>query len=116
MAHYVLLMKRTEDGMCRLPDEPRAVEKLILEWEALGGVLSGFYATMGDYDYVLTGAMSRAEDVAVFSLRLEARGELKVSTLRAFGEHEIVGLWTAAFPDPDPPYTYMHKPLSGDRE
>ena len=114
MPKYVLLMKVTQGGAQDLEDMPRHLQRAVHEWEELGGTLLGLYATMGDYDFVILGEAESCRKAAIFALRLTQRVDVQLTTMRAFGEGEIPGLWTDAFPDPVPPYPSMHvSPAAG---
>ena len=100
-----LRTSRTCLGICSVPST---------SGRNLGGTLLGLYATMGDYDFVILGEAESCRKAAIFALRLTQRVDVQLTTMRAFGEGEIPGLWTDAFPDPVPPYPSMHvSPAAG---
>jgi uncharacterized protein with GYD domain len=92
MATYVLLMKLTEQGIKAIKDAPARIEAGIKAWEAMGGKVVGFYAVMGEYDYVCVGEAASDEVAATFSLGLAGLGNVKVATLRAFTQAEFAAL------------------------
>ena len=53
MPTYITLYKLTDQGIKNIKDAPGRIEEAIKGFEAMGGKLTGFYAVMGEYDYVL---------------------------------------------------------------
>lgn len=92
MAHYILLMKLTEQGAKTIKDAPARVEAAIKAGEALGGKSVGWYLTMGEYDYVSVVEGTSDEDVALFLLNLGAQGNVKTTTLKAFTLEEFAAI------------------------
>ena len=52
MLHYVMLMKMTDQGARAVKDVPARIEEGIKAWEAMGGKVLSFHATLDPYDYV----------------------------------------------------------------
>lgn len=92
MTTYVLLMKLTQQGIKTIRTAPARIEASIKTWEATGGKFLGFYAVMGEYDYIAIGEAPSDEAAATFSLALAAQGNVKVATLRAFTQAEFAAL------------------------
>ncbi len=92
MASYVLLMKLTEQGSKSIKEAPARVDAGIKAWEALGGKITGFFAVMGEYDYVAIGEAPNDEVAATFSLTVSSLGNVKTTTLRAFTREEFAGM------------------------
>ena len=94
MALYISLYKLTEQGMKNIKDAPGRYEKGVQPAEAMGGKVLGFYATMGEYDYVSIGEFPNDEVATTFLLALGSLGNVKTTTMKAFSSDqfkEIVG-------------------------
>jgi uncharacterized protein with GYD domain len=89
MPSYILLMKLTEQGRKNIKEAPGRVEAGIKAWEALGGKMTSFFVTMGEYDYVAVGEAPNDEVAATFSLMLSSLGNVKTMTLRAFTKEQF---------------------------
>ncbi len=57
--------------------------------EAVGGKIIGFYAVLGEYDYVSVAEMPSDEVGMSFMLALGAMGNVRTTTLKAFTEQEF---------------------------
>jgi uncharacterized protein with GYD domain len=90
MPTYITLMKMTEQGIKDVKSAPERIEAGIKGWEAMGGKLVGFYAVMGDYDYIAIGEVPSDEVAVTFSLALGSQGSVRTTTLRAFTREEFV--------------------------
>ncbi len=89
MPQYVLLMKLTEKGAAAIADAPRRIDEAIARWEQLGGTMTVFCATMGEYDYVAVGEALTDERAAAFALALSQQGNVKTTTLRGFTRQDL---------------------------
>ena len=89
MVTYVVLMKLTGQGAKNIKEAPQRAEEGIKAAEAMGGKVTGFYLTMGEYDYVTIGEFPSDEAAAIFLLALGAQGYVKTTTLRAFSTDEF---------------------------
>ena len=89
MATYIMLMKMTEQGVKDIKKIPQRIEESSKSAEAIGGKLIGFYATMGEYDYVVIGEAPNNEVMMTFLLGLGSRGNVKTMTLTAFSREEL---------------------------
>jgi uncharacterized protein with GYD domain len=92
MATYVTLYKITDQGSKDLKNAPKRIEDGIKRWEALGGNMLGFYATLGDYDYISISEHPEENVATTFILGLNAMGNVKTTTLRAFTKEEFAGM------------------------
>jgi uncharacterized protein with GYD domain len=92
VAHYITLMKLTEQGAKAIKEAPARIEAGLKGSEAVGGKNLGFYLTMGEYDYVWVVEAPSDEAVALMLLELGALGNVKTTTLRAFTLDEFKGL------------------------
>jgi len=89
MPTYVLLMKLTDQGAKDIKNAPARIEAGIKALQAMGGRLIGFYAVMGEYDYIAIGESPSDEATSAFSLTLSSLGNVKTTTLRAFTAEEF---------------------------
>lgn len=84
MPVYVALCKFTEQGIKDVKNAPKRVEAAKKAIEKMGGKMTGFYLTMGEYDYVAIAEAPSDEIACTFLLGLGASGNLKTMTLKAF--------------------------------
>jgi uncharacterized protein with GYD domain len=89
MPMYITLFNVTEKGMKNIKDAPNRIEEGIKAAESIGGKLIGFYATMGEYDYVSIGEAPSDEVHMTFLLGLAAQGYVRTKTLKAFTKEEL---------------------------
>jgi uncharacterized protein with GYD domain len=89
MPIYITLFNVTEKGTKNIKDAPKRIEEGIKAAEAIGGKLIGFYATMGEYDYVSIGEAPSDEVHMTFLLGLAAQGYVRTKTLKAFTKEEL---------------------------
>ncbi len=92
MPNYVILMKLTDQGAKTIKDAPGRVEAGIKAFEKMGGKVIGFYAVMGEYDYVAVGEAPSDEVATTFALGLGLLGNVKTTTLRAFTKEEFAAM------------------------
>ena len=92
MPTYVILMNLTEQGAKDIKSAPERVKTAAKSLEAVGGKLTNFYLTMGEYDYVaITEAPS--DEVALLQLfGLAIAGNVKTTSMKAFTIEEMGGL------------------------
>lgn len=84
MPTYITLYKLTKQGSQNIKDAPERIEKGIKAWEAIGGKMVAFYATMGEYDYVGIGEAPNDEVAMTFMLAQVSLGNVKTTTMKAF--------------------------------
>ena len=92
MPRYVALMKLTEQGVKDIKSAPQRLEQSIAGMAALGGKLTDFYATMGEYDYVAVAEFPNDEVGMTFLLALGSQGNVRTTTLRAFDREQFTAL------------------------
>jgi uncharacterized protein with GYD domain len=92
MNTYIILMKLTAQGAKDLKDAPKRIESGIKGFEKMGGKVTGFYSTLGEYDYISIGEAPSDEVAATFSLALSSLGNVKTTTLRAFTTKEFTAM------------------------
>jgi uncharacterized protein with GYD domain len=89
MPIYITLFNVTEQGVKNIKEAPKRIEEGIKAAESIGGKLIGFYATMGEYDYVSIGEAPNDEVHMTFLLGLAAQGYVRTKTLKAFTKEEF---------------------------
>jgi uncharacterized protein with GYD domain len=92
MPTYIALMKLTEQGIKNIKNAPQRVEAARKGVEATGGKMTGFFATMGEYDYVAILEGVSDESAMTFMLGLGALGNVRSTTLKAFTEKEFAAM------------------------
>jgi uncharacterized protein with GYD domain len=89
MPIYVTLFNLTEKGVKHIKEAPERIEEGIKAAESIGGKLMGFYATLGEYDYISIGEAPSDEVYMTFLLGLGAQGYVRTKTLKAFTTKEL---------------------------
>jgi uncharacterized protein with GYD domain len=84
MNTYITLMKLTDQGAKDLKEAPKRIEDGLKVFEKMGGKLIGFYATLGEYDYIGVGEAPSDEAATTFNLALSSLGFVRTTTIRAF--------------------------------
>jgi uncharacterized protein with GYD domain len=88
MAHFVSLIRYTNQGMGKIKDSPTRLDAAKKAAEKAGGKIHSWYLTMGQYDAVLISEFPDDQACAKFSLSLGALGNVSTETLKAFTEAE----------------------------
>jgi uncharacterized protein with GYD domain len=78
------LYKLTEQGVKDIKNAPGRIEEGIKAFERMGGKVLGFYAVMGEYDYVAIGEAPSDEVAMTFALALGSSGNVRTTSLKAF--------------------------------
>lgn len=89
MPTYIILMKLTDQGIRAVKDAPDRLETAINSLEALGGKINGFYATLGEYDYIACIDALNEAVVMRFLLGLGAAGDVRTTTMKALSKDEF---------------------------
>ena len=89
MPTYIVLYKLTDQGIKDIRNAPQRFEDGIKAFQAMGGKLIGFYAVMGEYDYVAIGEAPNDEVAMTFALAIGSLGNIRTTTLRAFTHEEF---------------------------
>ncbi len=89
MATHIVLMKLTDQGIKDVKNAPQRVEAAAKAIEAMGGKLTGFYFTLGEYDYITIIEGLTDEVGASFLLKLGTAGNVRTTTLKAFTKNEF---------------------------
>lgn len=88
----ITLYKLTEQGAKNIKQAPKRIAAGLKAFEAMGGKVHGFWATMGDYDYVAIGEAPSEEAGLAFVLAQAAKGNVKTTTLRGFTVEEFAAI------------------------
>ncbi len=89
MPTYITLYKLTDQGIKNIKDAPGRIEEAIKGFEAMGGKLTGFYAVMGEYDYVAIGELPNDEIAMTFALAVGSTGNVRSMSPKAFNKEEF---------------------------
>jgi len=89
MHTYIVLMKLTDQGIRAVKDVPDRIEAGIQSLEALGGKVVGFYATLGEYDYIACVEAPNEAIVMRFLLAFGAAGDVRTTTMKALARSEF---------------------------
>jgi uncharacterized protein with GYD domain len=92
VANYVVLFNWTEQGIKSYKDSPSRAEAARKQWGEAGIQIKDLYWTIGPYD--LVGVVEAPDDESLTSalLALGAQGNLRTTTMRAFGAEEFAHL------------------------
>ena len=89
MATYVLLINWTEQGIRDFKESPKRARDFTNAAKAAGGRTRALYWTLGQYDIVAVVEAPDDETITALALRVGALGNVRTTTLRAFGEAEF---------------------------
>ena len=92
MATYVVLFNWTEQGIKNYKDSTDRAEAARKQWGESGIQITDLYWTIGPYD--LVGLVEAPDDESLTRalLALGAQGNVRTTTLRAFGAEEFAQL------------------------
>lgn len=88
MGKYVLLLNWTDQGIKNVKDTIKRAESFKSYLEKRGGKLTDLFYTFGQYDLVVTAELPSDEIAMSVSLGTGALGNVRVTTLKAFGLDE----------------------------
>ena len=89
MPSYVLMLNYTDEGMRNIKFLPQHVSAFRQAVEAAGGRLPHVFLTMGQYDMVAIAEAASDEICASIALGLSSLGNVRCTTLKAFGEEDL---------------------------
>ncbi len=92
MATYITLLNWTEQGVRAYKDTTKRTEDFSAALSKLGARLVDIYWTDGPYDLVCMVEAPDDETATAASLQLGALGNVRTTTLRAFGLEEMRGI------------------------
>ena len=94
MATYIMLGNWTDQGIRNIKDSPRRIDAANASAKGAGGEIKDAYMTLGSYDVVVVTEFPDDEAAATFSLVTSLRGNVRLTTLKAFSEadaRKIIG-------------------------
>ena len=86
MASYIMLIKYTDQGIRNIKSSPKRADTAKFLAKSCGAEVKSLYLTLGTYDLVAIVEAQKDEAVARFSLALDAIGNVRSITMKAFGE------------------------------
>ena len=110
MPSYVMLMKLTAAGAATLEQSPLRIKAARKAFADLGGEVTSFHVTMGEYDFVAVGALPNDLCAMAFAAVMAKSGSVTVTTMKGFSEEEwpfilegdpellVKGVYTAVSP------------------
>ncbi len=76
----------TDQGIRNIKDSPRRIDAAKAAAKGAGGEIKDAYMTLGSYDVVVVTEFPDDDAVATFSLAMGSRGNVRLTTLKAFSE------------------------------
>jgi uncharacterized protein with GYD domain len=92
MPTYIALYKLTDQGIKSIKEAPGRIEAAFKGAEKMGGKVIGFYAVLGEYDYVAIGEFPNDEVATTFALAIGSLGNVRTTTLRAYTKEEFAAI------------------------
>jgi uncharacterized protein with GYD domain len=89
MATFVTLYQWTEQGVKNYPDSVQRGKDATAAAERMGGKIISLHWTTGRYDLVSIGEFPDDETATAFALKLSSLGNVRTTTMRAFGSDEM---------------------------
>lgn len=88
MPTYIALVEYTQQGIANIDDSPARLDDAKDVAESLGGELTDFYLTFGEYDIVAVSEFPDDKTAAQFTLSVASEGAVSTETLKAFPEDD----------------------------
>lgn len=88
MPTYVTLLNWTQQGIENVKDSPSRLDDAKEAAESMGGEITDWYLTFGQYDLVAVSEFPYDETAAQFALMIGSRGTVSSQTLKAFDEDQ----------------------------
>ena len=92
MATYVSLLSWTDQGVRTYADTLKRAEAASAVQARMGGKLTEIYWTLGRYDIVVVSEFPDDETAFAAALALSAGGNIRTTTMRAFGRTEMASI------------------------
>lgn len=89
MPAYVSLLNWTDQGIQNYKDTAKRAEAFAAAAQKLGGKILSLYWTVGSYDLVAVVEAPDDETATAVLLQLGGVGNVRTTTLRAFGSEEM---------------------------
>lgn len=88
MPTYISLVEYTQQGIANIEDSPARLDDAKELAASLGGELTDFYLTFGQYDIVTVSEFPDDKTAAQFTLAVASEGAVSTETLKAFPEDD----------------------------
>jgi uncharacterized protein with GYD domain len=88
MPSYIMLIKYTDQGIRNIKSSPKRADTAKFLAKSCGAEVKALYLTLGTYDLVAIVEAQKDEAVAKFALSLDAIGNVRSMTMKAFDEDE----------------------------
>ena len=88
MATYLILLNWTDQGIKNLKESPKRLDAARKLAKDMGGDIKTVYMTQGTIDLVLVTEMPSDDKQAGFVLKLASYGNVRTTTLKAYGEDD----------------------------
>lgn len=92
MARYIVLLNWTEQGVRNIKDTVQRARSARQAFEAMGVRMTDIVWTLGQYDIVASLEAPDDETVTRAGIALAMQGNVRSTTLRAFGEKDMEGI------------------------
>jgi uncharacterized protein with GYD domain len=92
MQTHIVLLNWTEKGIENYPETIQRADDFSGLVEKFGGRVVSLFWTVGTYDLVSVVEAPDAETLTAVLLRLGALGNVRTTTMRAFGRDEMMGI------------------------
>jgi uncharacterized protein with GYD domain len=92
MAHYVMLLKYTDQGIRSVKDTTKRAAAFAEAAERAGARVTSTLWTMGPYDLVVHAEAPNDETVGALAIGVAKLGNVSVQTLRGFTASEVDGI------------------------
>lgn len=88
MPTYISLVEYTKEGIENIKDSPDRLDDAKSLAEEVGGEITDFYLTFGQYDIVVVSEFPDDETYAQFALTVASQGAVSTETLKALTEDD----------------------------
>jgi len=88
METFISLVSYTGEGVQHMDESPDRLDDARGVIESMGGELTHFFLTMGEYDAVVIMKLPDAETATQAGITISGAGAVRTETLRAFPEDE----------------------------
>ena len=88
MPSYVTLLNWTQKGIENVKGSPDRLDDAKARAEEMGGAITDWYLTFGEYDLIAVSEFPDDETAARFALGVGSGGTVRSKTLKAFDEDD----------------------------
>lgn len=90
MPIYVMLSTLTSDGLETIKKKPERITEVAEELKAMGVIVKGQWAVLGEYDFVNLVEAPNNETVARASVEIGSRGSVSMVTMPAIPVEDFI--------------------------